>query len=109
MNRGFACRPSYIAAACGRSSRSSAVNQLEQAPCRCARVGRRADRGDHRDAIGARTHDVRDVVLSDAPDPYEWTADLAPEFPDQRGTYELEVGLRRRREHRADRHIVRAV
>src|SRR5262245_11968204 len=109
MNRGFARRPLYIATACGRSSRSSVSDELEEPPGGRTRVGRRAHRGDDRHTIGARAHDVGDVVVRDAADPYEWNADLAPEFPDQRGTDELEVRLGRRREHRADRDIVGAV
>src|SRR2546422_356881 len=48
-------------------------------------------------------------VVRDAADPYEGNADLAAEFPDQRGTHQLEVGLGRRREHRADGDVVGAV
>src|SRR5881296_2264411 len=98
-----------IAAACGRSSRSSAPDELEEAPRGGRRIGRGTDGGDDGHTVGARPDDLGHVFVRDAADPHEWNADLAAEFPDQRRPNQLEVRLARRREHRADGDVVGAV
>src|SRR6185436_7848337 len=61
------------------------------------------------DAVGAGADDLLDVVVRDPADAYQRNTDLAPEFPQQIGTDQLEVGLAAGGEHRAHGHVVGAV